>query len=941
MRSRSAARAVVAAGGLLVLALLAGPASAGPYTGTEVPILVSPAPGASSVDAPLLTWQPSAGAVEYAVQIWSTSAFTGGTIRADGGTTQTSFIPTLLGPGTWWWRVQALDVNGRFGFLSETRSFRILPSLGASPILSAPASGSTFTYPTSLPILRWQPVAAATAYDIELASTATFAAPTAVHRSTLPAFAAPTDNFGATMYWRVRAVRALGINPEHLREVGPWSSARSYRLDWPEVPQAISPPDGATVSSLTVVWAPVAGAAGYDVQWTTADDTTFTNATTVYRTEPHWWISAADGAAIRWRVRANLGNLPGLGATAWSVPRVATIDPAGDAPATPESPLLPQVELSGPADGATVTTVADVPLAWTPIAGAIGYQLQWAPDAIEFEPVSPQSGMHAPQLLVSIDAEAGMTYKWRVRAIGGDVSSSGNRGAGPWSEVRRLTVADAEGPTLIGPAEGSTVPAGSAIFSWTGSATAPFHTVQFSRTADFADPMNRVVLGLRTNLRLRDGLWYWRVASMGYPAIATSATGTVTIADTDPPVGSMSVNFGATEVPIDATSVRVDTTQEDVLGSPAEVRLSWDGENWMTYPVTARIWSTSVPIGTPETGGTTPGRRDLRISWVDEKGNASEPISAPVWYGVDAPDVPEAPTRVTAAPGNGVAVVSWSAPANDGGAPIESYEVFSSSGNAGCFTSGALSCTVPGLTNGSVHSFTVRARNAAGPGRISDSSALVIPRPTALIKPLATYQSSTSFRVSWGAEPGPNPMVGYDVRYRRAAWNGAFGSLTTWRTSTTATSATFVPLKGSTYCFSARARESTGVLSAWTPETCTAVPLDDRSVTRSSSWAARTGSAYFAGTNVRTSQAGATLTRTGVVARRIALLATTCPGCGTVRVYWQGSLIKTISLDTPTVVHRRLITVASFPLTRVGTLVIRVSSSSKWVIVDGVAIRRN
>ncbi|MEI7654750.1 MAG: fibronectin type III domain-containing protein, partial [Actinomycetota bacterium] len=83
---------------------------------------------------------------------------------------------------------------------------------------------------------------------------------------------------------------------------------------------------------------------------------------------------------------------------------------------------------------------------------------------------------------------------------------------------------------------------------------------------------------------------------------------------------------------------------------------------------------------------------------------------------------PSAPTSVSAtAKQNQQSVVTWSVPSSTGGATITSYVVTAidatnpANGNETCtWTTGPLTCTITGLTNGDSYTFTVTATNISG-----------------------------------------------------------------------------------------------------------------------------------------------------------------------------------------------------------------------------------
>ncbi|MBU6328891.1 MAG: fibronectin type III domain-containing protein [Acidobacteria bacterium] len=123
---------------------------------------------------------------------------------------------------------------------------------------------------------------------------------------------------------------------------------------------------------------------------------------------------------------------------------------------------------------------------------------------------------------------------------------------------------------------------------------------------------------------------------------------------------------------------------------------------------------------------------------------------------------PGAPGNVTAASADRSLVVTWLAATGNGGA-ITAYTATATPGGASCTTTGALTCTIGGLTNGTKYTIVVVGSNAAGPGPASSPSAAVAPAgvPAAPTAPTVTA-GLRQLVVRWTA-PSSNgsPITGY------------------------------------------------------------------------------------------------------------------------------------------------------------------------------------
>ncbi|MDF2094028.1 fibronectin type III domain-containing protein [Knoellia sp. 3-2P3] len=248
------------------------------------------------------------------------------------------------------------------------------------------------------------------------------------------------------------------------------------------------------------------------------------------------------------------------------------------------------------------------------------------------------------------------------------------------------------------------------------------------------------------------------------------------------------------------------------------------GGTIIDYQVSAQPSQVRVTTGGAQTSVLVEGlAQGVEYSFVVRAKNSVDntwgPASAPsnvIMLGSTPSSAPDAPTGVSASIDPsvpGVASVSWTAPASDGGAFLRGYRVESSPGGLRYDVEApATSTTVTGLSSNVAYTFTVKALNDIGYSLASDPSNSVIfsdggsaataPAPPTGVTAVAGNGQAT---VSWTrpADDGGSPITGYRIAGRGVTWDMTAGA--------SATSIVFTGLtNGETYKFKVEAINAVG-----------------------------------------------------------------------------------------------------------------------------------
>ncbi len=197
--------------------------------------------------------------------------------------------------------------------------------------------------------------------------------------------------------------------------------------------------------------------------------------------------------------------------------------------------------------------------------------------------------------------------------------------------------------------------------------------------------------------------------------------------------------------PVTGSGAPGQPTNVNATAQPDGATVSWSpsltGGLATSYTVTPYTGTTAWPP-TTVSGGSTANLTGLipdeQYTFIVQGSNSSGtgPASAP--SNAITPlsaSVPSAPQSVSASPASNQALVSWTAPSNDGGSSITGYTITPYIGSTAqtpltVNNGSATSAVVSGLTDGTAYTFNVAAINGAGTGAASNASSAVTPEFT-------------------------------------------------------------------------------------------------------------------------------------------------------------------------------------------------------------------
>ena len=199
----------------------------------------------------------------------------------------------------------------------------------------------------------------------------------------------------------------------------------------------------------------------------------------------------------------------------------------------------------------------------------------------------------------------------------------------------------------------------------------------------------------------------------------------------------------------------------------------------------------------------------------DDPGLASDAVTV-------TPGLPTAPASLSVAPGNAQAILTWTAPASDGGSAVTGYEYTSNAdaatptwtdvpdgSDSGNDRADETEYTVSSLNNNTTYAFAVRAENANGQGAATPTLRATPVPPGTPQRPagLTATPSHEQVRLTWTLPNFQHPVTSYQYRQSTdggTAWSPDWKAVSGSDATTTEHLVTGLA-NGTTYTFELRA----------------------------------------------------------------------------------------------------------------------------------------
>ena len=244
-------------------------------------------------------------------------------------------------------------------------------------------------------------------------------------------------------------------------------------------------------------------------------------------------------------------------------------------------------------------------------------------------------------------------------------------------------------------------------------------------------------------------------------------------------IGGAAVTLPST-VSATASSASLEVGQEVCLTATVEVGnpLAPFSGALVSFTISGANTDISLTDETTDTEGNTPdscytgteiGTDTVTVLAVDPDSDSSlGEATVTIEWSPPSATIPGAPASIAADPGDSEAVITWTAPTDDGGAVITSYTVTSSPGDRYCtWTSGPLSCTVTGLTNGTEYTFFVTATNAFGTSDPSSTESGTPLSPPGVPRSMSVETGIDTITLVWDvpSSTGGSDITDYIIEY--------------------------------------------------------------------------------------------------------------------------------------------------------------------------------